>query len=744
MRAAQVFGLFVCFILFDWIQSEASLTPGGAQPGKMVDVQSECTEKWLICTDDDWGSKCPSGCRMQRLIDVKDQQNDERIQELKHMLKNYSKTFGSTHVTVTKVVNRIRQSLDGLGEFGDTYYQLVDDMNSKLINLMNKINNQSVKLRILKKSVLEQLRSITRLEVDIYLKMRSCKGSCNMSFIYKINSEHNAQMEKSLNSLNSMRLDSIVYNKPIHKLSLEKKFNAVTGFKSDINLKYPKFWEEVHVGLFSLSNDTLHKSPYTSFDMSTGSASKGLDVDTDIIANDDVSGTLSGINSTRRENTLLNHGINSTRNSNASLTAHIHAAVSSEKQYLTKSSVKGNFSERSHFTEIFHSISSSQSVLQQNISKITNSVNFSNPSFRSLEQIGLQKTTLPQESKYVPRNSTYVKARDFNDYSNSEDADSSKLIESREHAIFSTKEVTEFKDNAPCIETHNSNYQSIYVEDSNTMHPSVNRSLFFDGGVTGYVPDDHVHNLNVETMHKITNYIGKDCDDIMQKHAKGHEDGLFKIKPTGCPDILTVYCDQSTGVGGWMLVQQRMDESENFNRSWDEYKRGFGSLDDQGKGNIWLGNDMLHLLTQKETFLRIELEDWSGNKKYAEYIANISPESENYMLNITSYTGDAGDALIRGLAVDGARTSHVNMKFSTFDRDNDKWEENCAQFYGGGWWYNNCQAANLNGIYYHGGPYDPRDNVPYEIENGVVWVPFKDIDYSLKVVKMKIRPNTSV
>ncbi|XP_059819324.1 fibrinogen alpha chain [Hypanus sabinus] len=741
MRAAQVFGLFVCFILFDWVklQSEASLTAGRAQPGEMVDVQSECTEKWLICTDDNWGSKCPSGCRMQRLIDVKNQQNDERIQEMQHMLKNYSKMFGGTDITVAKVVNRIRQSLDGLGEFGDTYYQLVDDMNSKLISLQYKINNQSVKLRLLKKRVLKQFRSITGFEIDIALKMRSCKGSCNMPFIYNINSEHNAQMEKSVNSLNSMRLDSIVYNKPIHKLSLVKKFNAVTGFKSDFNLKYPKFWEEVPVGLFSLSDD----SPPTSFDMSTGSASKDLNVDTDIIANGNVSDTLSGINSTRRENTLLNHGINSTRNSNASLT-HVHAAVSSEKQYLTKSSVKGNFSGSSNFTELFHSLSGSQSVLQQNISKITNSVNFSNPSFRSLEQIGLEKTMLPQESKHVPGNSTYVKTSDFNDYSDSKDADSSKLIESREHAIFSTKEVTEFKDNAPCIETCNSNYQFTYMEDSNTMYPSVNRSLFFDEGVAEYVPDVHVHNLNVETMHKITNYIGKDCDDIMQKHAKGHENGLFKIKPTGCPDILTVYCDQSTGVGGWMLVQQRMDESENFNRSWDEYRRGFGSLDDQGEGNIWLGNDILHILTQKETFLRIELEDWSGNKKHAEYIANISSESENYMLNITSYTGDAGDALITGLAVDGAYISHVNMKFSTFDRDNDKWEENCAQFYGGGWWYNNCQAANLNGIYYHGGPYDPRDNVPYEIENGVVWAPFKGIDYSLKVVKMKIRPDTSV
>ncbi|KAH8391163.1 hypothetical protein KR215_008185 [Drosophila sulfurigaster] len=31
-----------------------------------------------------------------------------------------------------------------------------------------------------------------------------------------------------------------------------------------------------------------------------------------------------------------------------------------------------------------------------------------------------------------------------------------------------------------------------------------------------------------------------------------------------------------------------------------------------------------------------------------------------------------------------------NMKFSTFDRDNDFGGGNCAKEFGSGWWYNAC------------------------------------------------------
>ncbi|XP_036621467.1 fibrinogen alpha chain-like [Trichosurus vulpecula] len=232
-----------------------------------------------------------------------------------------------------------------------------------------------------------------------------------------------------------------------------------------------------------------------------------------------------------------------------------------------------------------------------------------------------------------------------------------------------------------------------------------------------------------------------DCDDVLKIHPSGAPSGLFSIKPAGSSKFVSVYCDQETSLGGWLLIQQRSDGSLNFNRTWQDYKRGFGKVNAKGEGEFWLGNEYLHLLTQRESVLRVELEDWDGNEVYAEYNVHVGSEAEGYVLRISSYEGTAGDALIEGSVEEGTEyTSHANMKFSTFDQDNDQWEENCAEMYGGGWWYNNCQGANLNGIYYPGGSYDPRDNSPYEIENGVVWIPFRGSDYSLRTVRMKIRP----
>ncbi|XP_029809156.1 fibrinogen alpha chain [Suricata suricatta] len=233
----------------------------------------------------------------------------------------------------------------------------------------------------------------------------------------------------------------------------------------------------------------------------------------------------------------------------------------------------------------------------------------------------------------------------------------------------------------------------------------------------------------------------RDCDDVLQTHPSGAQSGIFNIKPPGSSKIFSVYCDQETSLGGWLLIQQRMDGSLNFNRTWQDYKRGFGSLDDKGEGEFWLGNEYLHLLTLRGSVLRVELEDWAGNLAYAEYHLRVGSEAEGYALQVSSYEGTAGDALIEGSVEEGTEyTTHAGMQFSTYDRDADLWEENCAEVYGGGWWYNSCQAANLNGIYYPGGSYDPRDNSPYEIENGVVWVPFRGADYSLRAVRMKIRP----
>jgi len=57
------------------------------------------------------------------------------------------------------------------------------------------------------------------------------------------------------------------------------------------------------------------------------------------------------------------------------------------------------------------------------------------------------------------------------------------------------------------------------------------------------------------------------------------------------------------------------------------------------------GNDYIHMLTsRKRQILRIDLEDWEGNTRYAEY-DNFTVDSgkEKYRLSsLGSYTGNAG------------------------------------------------------------------------------------------------------
>ena len=44
----------------------------------------------------------------------------------------------------------------------------------------------------------------------------------------------------------------------------------------------------------------------------------------------------------------------------------------------------------------------------------------------------------------------------------------------------------------------------------------------------------------------------------------------------------------------WIVLMNRFDGSLNFNRSWSEYKNGFGDI---GRGEFWLGNEKIHRLT---------------------------------------------------------------------------------------------------------------------------------------------------
>ncbi|KAK9881434.1 hypothetical protein WA026_016320 [Henosepilachna vigintioctopunctata] len=213
----------------------------------------------------------------------------------------------------------------------------------------------------------------------------------------------------------------------------------------------------------------------------------------------------------------------------------------------------------------------------------------------------------------------------------------------------------------------------------------------------------------------------KDCVDLKKN---GKKSGVYKIYPDNYHQGFMVLCEMEASGGGWAVVQNRLDGSQNFYLGWRDYKHGFGNLG----GEFWLGLDNLYYLTGHEVNeLVIELVDHASTKKFAHYGSfSIGSEMEGYSLKLLSqYQGDAGDSL----------TYHAGSRFSTKDMDQDSWEEgSCAKSHSGAWWYNSCDTSNLNGKYLGG---ELPDNFIYQ---GMYWGEFRGAQYSLKQVRMMVRP----
>lgn len=149
-------------------------------------------------------------------------------------------------------------------------------------------------------------------------------------------------------------------------------------------------------------------------------------------------------------------------------------------------------------------------------------------------------------------------------------------------------------------------------------------------------------------------------------------------------------CSFDTNGPAWTVIQSRgalnnLSTPENFNRSWHEYKIGFGNL----SGEFWYGNDLIHKLTYDDDMeLKIKLDTWDGQSiEFIYEIFRVDSEENRYNLFVGGFKGHN-----KGL---NALAYHHNQDFSTFDRQNDKSgiDDNrfccsCAKSYASGWWFN--------------------------------------------------------
>ncbi len=83
----------------------------------------------------------------------------------------------------------------------------------------------------------------------------------------------------------------------------------------------------------------------------------------------------------------------------------------------------------------------------------------------------------------------------------------------------------------------------------------------------------------------------QDCLKFLQ--AGFRKNGLY-IHDSHRFSEINVFCDQTSGGGGFTTILRRQDGSVSFQRSWKDYKSGFGNL----LTEFWFGNENMHDLTK--------------------------------------------------------------------------------------------------------------------------------------------------
>ena len=217
-----------------------------------------------------------------------------------------------------------------------------------------------------------------------------------------------------------------------------------------------------------------------------------------------------------------------------------------------------------------------------------------------------------------------------------------------------------------------------------------------------------------------------------------HHSGIYRIFTGSYPQkSLEVYCDLETDDHGWIVIQRRVDNTTDFNRGWNEYKKGFGDL----RGNYWIGLDNLNLLAGRgrPAILRIDLRvsnspSYLYHATYNHFI--VDDETTGYRLTLSDYQSAS---TLRDYFSLSYILGHSGMKFSTKDNDNDEYSLfDCAKHHSGGWWFRNCRTVHLNGIFpHHSGNCD--DFTYQQDTQELYWNKLTSCENKINFAEMKIR-----
>ncbi|XP_070139193.1 angiopoietin-related protein 3-like [Drosophila bipectinata] len=197
---------------------------------------------------------------------------------------------------------------------------------------------------------------------------------------------------------------------------------------------------------------------------------------------------------------------------------------------------------------------------------------------------------------------------------------------------------------------------------------------------TGELPTTPFPNINIQTTPKTETIDFPDTCPRNQNETLVHRE----IQLPGS-DPFKVVCMSDSYIGSrWLKVLKKMSDSQIFNRTYEDYERGFGDVGTDGFGEFFVGLNRLHRLTSGKPH-EVILLTTAGERLCDHFV--VGDRSEGYKVkNIDN--------------CDDLMIPKQGSKFSTFDRDEDGVpDRNLAEEEGYGWWFDPAMSYKNELIY---------------------------------------------
>ncbi|XP_036372376.1 fibrinogen alpha chain-like [Megalops cyprinoides] len=153
---------------------------------------------WPLCRNDEWGPRCPSGCRIQALLDQADQQLESKINKIQKFLVDRRKDYHSTDEVTKQTYDFLRERLLAYSANNDRYMHLAGHLRQRIDTIKRQVDQQYSLLQAMNSLVQDQVEETQRLEVDAEIKLRSCKGSCASTVDFSMDRESYRTLGKHL------------------------------------------------------------------------------------------------------------------------------------------------------------------------------------------------------------------------------------------------------------------------------------------------------------------------------------------------------------------------------------------------------------------------------------------------------------------------------------------------------------------------------------------------------------------